>query len=249
MAHNNRRSKRGGATLGPSAEIAEMIQQLTRKNSQLERMLARMGSASDNSSYREQLETTRNDSKYYCSEIIQLLKDNRATTDRSVHRKLTRQFEDALQKYTNISEEIERKDKRIVSVMSGSASQGPAPIAGNSSYQQQEQVEDVDIHFQVYDLDEIRKKEQGIKKIERDVTELSEMFQDLQLLVHEQQDSIDHIESNLTTAKEKTAGAHQELVSAEGYQKSGRKKQCCLLFLILGIVGAIVLGVIITTKK
>jgi syntaxin 1B/2/3 len=67
------------------------------------------------------------------------------------------------------------------------------------------------------------------------------MSQDLQTMVHEQQEGIDSIDGSIVQAKDKTEAAHKELLEAEEYQKKSRKKKCCVLFMVLAVVAVIVI--------
>jgi t-SNARE complex subunit (syntaxin) len=98
----------------------------------------------------------------------------------------------------------------------------------------------LNVQFQAYDLESIRERQQGIQQIERNVTELSDMFQDLQMLVAQQQESLDTIESNIQATKDETDRGLGELQEAEKLQRSARKRQCCILFIVLTILAVFV---------
>jgi t-SNARE complex subunit (syntaxin) len=53
--------------------------------------------------------------------------------------------------------------------------------------------------------------QEAIQQIERDVTQLNEMFHDLNYLVQEQQVGIDNIETNISVSKQEATVAHKEL--------------------------------------
>lgn len=73
------------------------------------------------------------------------------------------------------------------------------------------------------------------KKLERDIIEISQMFKDLNELVYGQQDTLDLIECNISTTKEKAEKAEKELIKAEKYQKKSR-------WLKVGTVGILATG-------
>lgn len=235
--------------LGPSAEIADDVQTLSRKNNQLDRILGKLGTRSDTPDLRAKLSTLRGEAKDLCKRTLQALRDSSHDrgTNSSVQRRLQKQFQAQLDKFQRINREIERKEQQIVAVMSHSA-QGSSPIAGMTDEEQLVAQQEVDVQFQVYDLEEIRRKEQGIRNIEKDVTEIAEMFRDLDTLVNEQQDNIDTIESNITTARDETAAAQKELVKAEDLQRKARKKQCILLVGILIVIAIIITIVLVATR-
>jgi len=114
------------------------------------------------------------------------------------------------------------------------------PAAGAQGVPQQQTAQELDIHFIEYDVAELEQRRIEIGKIEQDVMEVSELYRDLQHIVHEQQEHIDTIDSSIVQAKDRTEEGHKELLQAEEYQKKARKKQCCMLFLVLAIVGIIV---------
>merc|ERR1711920_129054 len=90
-------------------------------------------------------------------------------------------------------------------------------------------------------LTELEEQHNGMLKIERSVKELNELFQELNILVIEQQDLIDNVESNVTETKELVQSGTKHLTAAEGHQKRTRKMAlcaiiCCLLILIIIII-------------
>jgi len=123
-------------------------------------------------------------------------------------------------------------DKQKLSIDSGQRSE---------SQQQADQLLDQEFAFETYNEEELRARKEEIIQIERDVVEVAEMFKDLHVLVGEQQEHIDNIESNVESAREHTHQGHEELIQAEQYQKKARRKQCCILFIVLAVVGIIVL--------
>jgi len=264
---SNDMSRRGGnSTLGANAEIGEMIQTLNKKNANLERLLTKIGSSGDTPEFRQTLTKQRLEGKDLCKRIFEAIKaaqlSGRADPEQaSVVKKLSKQFEAAGTKYKQIAEEIERKEQVIVDVMSHSVqaqrtalndedpsySGGRMQSAGyGGQYQSQEQEQEI---YSRNQLDEVKRRAEGIKQIERDVNELGEMFVDLQSLVVQQGESLDLIENNVSNARDETVEATQQLLQAEKYQKTARKRQCCLLFLVLAIVTAVVLGGVFIFKK
>lgn len=76
--------------------------------------------------------------------------------------------------------------------------------------------------------DVIAEREQGINNIHRTVNEVSEIFQDLALLVTEQGDHIDNIQTNIESAAAQTSRGVRELAKANRSQKRARSRLCCL---------------------
>jgi len=98
-------------------------------------------------------------------------------------------------------------------------------------------------------VQQIEERHLDILKLERQVLEIYELFRDLATLVDLQQESLDVIENRILKAKDYSEKAEVELHEAEEYQKKARAKRCCLLFLLLGILVAILAPVLLTQLK
>jgi syntaxin 7 len=259
-------SSRRGVLLGRNAEITEMVQTLVKKNNQLERMLGKIGTSADTAEFRDLLARVRAECHDLCKRLFDSVKTATSSQfsfqnsyqdqgSQDVLKKLSRQFEEQLKKYKELNEQIEHREQQIMTAMSASVQDSSAlhredrGSIGDYGYQQQQEQEQDDVQFQQADLQDIKRKAEGIRQLERDVMELSEMFVDLHELVVQQQDSLDSIEDNITSAHTETVAASEELIKAEEYQKSARKRQCCILFLVLAIITAIVLAGVFIFKK
>jgi t-SNARE complex subunit (syntaxin) len=86
---------------------------------------------------------------------------------------------------------------------------------------------------------DIELRHEEILRLEKQVLEVYELFKDLSLLVETQQESLDIIEKRVATAKDHVDQASSELEIAEGYQRKSRKKQCCLIIILLAVLIAI----------
>ncbi|EOD30979.1 syntaxin E [Emiliania huxleyi CCMP1516] len=90
---------------------------------------------------------------------------------------------------------------------------------------------------------EMAEREAGITSIQRAVNDVSEIFQDLALLVNEQGTQIDNIQTNIETAAASTTRGVRELVRADASQRRQRKRTCCLMMCVLVIILIIVLAI------
>jgi len=70
------------------------------------------------------------------------------------------------------------------------------------------------------------------------------MFKDMRALVMEQKEGLDVIEGNIMDAKLHAEGGEKELIEAERLQKKSRAKSCCILFVSVAILGAIIMAVV-----
>ena len=86
----------------------------------------------------------------------------------------------------------------------------------------------------------IREREAGLRQINQQVHEVSEIFQDLALLVSEQGEHIDNIQTNIESAANNTArGA--ELARASRYQRRARGRMCMFGVLLIIVIVALIL--------
>lgn len=92
-----------------------------------------------------------------------------------------------------------------------------------------------------YQEDIIREREEGINAIHRDVNTIHSLFQDIATHVTTHGEMLDHIESNVTAARDETSRANDELQRASRRGPSGRKTLAQFLLLLLLFVILLVL--------
>lgn len=254
-------------TSGPNAEVGDGIQALSKSNAKLERMLAKIGTKADTPDFRDRMHSEQTQSTTQVKSLMVLLKRLNAEGGNSpVLQRLTIQFDREFKKFQALNNSMDQKQVRVIDAVkqnrknsnAGGADQYDEedPLNSNNQrgyderapmQQQQQQTQELDIQFIEYDIEELEKRQREIGQIEQDVLEVSEMYKDLQSMVHEQQENIDSIDSSILVAKEKTEAGHKELLAAEEYQKKSRKKKCCMLFIVLTVVAVVV--VIIYVSK
>eukprot|EP00310_Coccolithus_braarudii_P015034 CAMPEP_0183352762 /NCGR_PEP_ID=MMETSP0164_2-20130417/30296_1 /TAXON_ID=221442 /ORGANISM="Coccolithus pelagicus ssp braarudi, Strain PLY182g" /LENGTH=280 /DNA_ID=CAMNT_0025525289 /DNA_START=135 /DNA_END=977 /DNA_ORIENTATION=- len=89
--------------------------------------------------------------------------------------------------------------------------------------------------------DVIAERERGINNIHRTVNEVSEIFQDLALLVTEQGEHIDNIQTNIESAAQQTSRGVRELAKANRSQKRARSRLCCLALAMIVLLVVFIL--------
>lgn len=92
-------------------------------------------------------------------------------------------------------------------------------------------------------LGEMNERHDEIMSLEKSVIELHQLFTDLAMLIEQQDDMVNNIETQVTEAAEYTNNAVVELKEAVVHQKSARKKKICLLvfcILVLAIVAIVI---------
>ncbi|KAL4535242.1 hypothetical protein Ndes2526B_g06141 [Nannochloris sp. 'desiccata'] len=87
----------------------------------------------------------------------------------------------------------------------------------------------------------IDERDQAITEITGQIGEVHQIFQDLAVLVHDQGEMMDDIESNITRAATQTQDAHVQITRAERSQRKARKTWCFLMMLTAGVVAVLLL--------
>jgi t-SNARE complex subunit (syntaxin) len=90
-------------------------------------------------------------------------------------------------------------------------------------------------------LQERRREAEAIAK---EAVEVNVVMKDLSGLVHEQGETINKVEENVTTSRDTVIKGNQELEKAAEYQRSYRRK-CCFFWIIFLIVVGIALAIIV----
>jgi len=95
----------------------------------------------------------------------------------------------------------------------------------------------------------IEDREKDIKKIEKSIVEVNEIFTDLANIVQEQGYMIDNIESNITNTEVATSQGVVELQQASKHQRKARNKMCILAIILSVVAAALALILVLTLKK
>ena len=166
---------------------------------------------------------------------------------------LTRKFVDVMKDYQNVQQkfktDIKKKVKRQVQIVKPDATSEEIDAVLKSGGGSGEVFKNAILKGDA--ADSIKNafvaaadKYQDVLTLEASVNELHQMFLDFALLTEQQGDLLDQIEKQVEAASEYIDDGNTDLVSAIELQKSIRRKQCCILFTILTIVGIIILIVL-----
>ena len=102
--------------------------------------------------------------------------------------------------------------------------------------QQSAQLQQVALNDQI-----LSERERGINQINRTVNEVAEIFQDMALLVSEQGEHIDNIQTNIETAASQTSKGVAQLAKASRHQRRARKRMCCVTAMLFITIIVLVL--------
>lgn len=100
---------------------------------------------------------------------------------------------------------------------------------------------------QVYpDLEQEHRQE--IEQIANDVKTLAEMFTDLNIMVENQQQGFDNIESNINNAYDYVESGLEQIEKAYEYKKGCKTTLCILFLILLVIILSVVIALIVVYK-
>ncbi|CAF0709778.1 unnamed protein product [Brachionus calyciflorus] len=96
-------------------------------------------------------------------------------------------------------------------------------------------------------LVQIKEREDAIKRLEHDILDVNMIFKDLAVMVHDQGEIIDSIESNVSNVQVRVNEANTHLESAKKHQEKARKRKfiliCILTFVLAVITFLIILSI------
>jgi len=221
-------------------EIQNAITELQKKNVKLDRMLGRMTTSED---ARTKIQEERESTAALVKGIIQNIKDSKS---KDLARSKVTQLEKEIKKFEETCKKIEQKDQEYLAAVQQQQQEqdlDKLPPEERKLRLKQIQEKSIENNLLVYHEQEVARRHEEVLQIEKDAKEILAMFQDIQALIHEQQEGLDVISDHLENAKVQAAAGEQELVQAEGYQKKARKKTCCILCIFIAVAAGIVLAV------
>lgn len=194
-------------------------------------------------------ETEKNKASSNCKQSEIRIRENLGNT-------LTRKFVDVMKEYQNAQTkyktDIKKKVKRQVQIVKPDATTEEIDAvlqSGGSSEVFKQAILKGDASDAITNAYmNVRDKYQDVLTLEASVAELHQMFLDFALLIEQQGELLDQIAFQVQAAGDYIDEGNTEMTQAIEYQISIRKKQCCIVFTILIIIGIIV-GIIIATHK
>jgi len=145
--------------------------------------------------------------------------------------------------------ELSMEVKRDVMSVNTRATEAEVDHAINNNQLESVLVSRQDTSEARHQLEDIRERNKDIQKLVKSVAELNQIFQDMSILVNQQQDLINNIEYTVQEVKSDTKVAAEELVQARAHQKSKRKKKICICVIIIVIIIVILIAVLIPVLR
>lgn len=167
---------------------------------------------------------------------------DRQASQKYTQGKLNREFKASLTEFQVVQQRALEK-QRASATAAKTALAEPESQQGNQLQLQQQQelrlANQSEVDFQETLINE---RETEIRNIEQSVGELNELFRDVAHMVHEQGQTLDTIDNNVTDTRDNTKGADQNLRTASRHQRSARNKMCCLLMILAIVLLVVVLA-------
>ncbi|XP_043268589.1 syntaxin-7 [Venturia canescens] len=164
--------------------------------------------------------------------------------------KLTADFADALQRYSDMQKSIADKTKRHI-LTSLNNVDNHVDDGDNSEKQsliqaQLDEERGAEQRALEFDHGLILEREDRIRRTEGEILDVNQIMRELSVLVYQQGDMVDTIENSIENVHGNVEAGAQELVKASNYQSQYRRKVCILLFIAVIIV--IILTIVLVTK-
>lgn len=150
-------------------------------------------------------------------------------------------------RYTVYTESETARNRRIVRIVAGSElsdAQADAFISNGGAQQLLNSALQADLENLQRLVAEIEQRQHSILELERQVKDIFELFKDLSVLVDEQQESLNVIETRIQSSLQHVEKGEVQVEEADRYRRQARNRQCCLLVIVVCIVAVIVLPVI-----
>ncbi|KAG1875044.1 t-SNARE [Suillus tomentosus] len=96
---------------------------------------------------------------------------------------------------------------------------------------------------------EVQERHQDIKRIEQTIAELAQLFNDMSMLVEQQDDTINTIQAAAEIVEKDTEAGLQHTGKAVNSARSARKKRWICFFLLLLIIAIIAIIVVVVVKQ
>jgi len=97
-------------------------------------------------------------------------------------------------------------------------------------------------------LVQLREREAALHRLENDIVDVNMIFKDLAVMVHDQGEVIDSIESNVENVQIRVSDANTNLEQAKKSQQAARKKKFIFFSIIAGVLAIILLIIILSVS-
>eukprot|EP01117_Protostelium_nocturnum_P002071 TRINITY_DN12712_c0_g1_i1.p1 TRINITY_DN12712_c0_g1~~TRINITY_DN12712_c0_g1_i1.p1 ORF type:complete len:270 (-),score=52.92 TRINITY_DN12712_c0_g1_i1:40-849(-) len=235
--------------------IMEQTKQLSNEVGHLERLISQIGTQRDSQSLRDQLKEKRDLCARLSKSTAQIYESRSReipASDKYQAEKLMSQLQGFVKRFQNLTQDCLQKERNTpIPTEHEPVFRRGAPVTVSDSRQSQRLSErdssvGLSTSFQsVQSFDSnvdsaiIEERNEDIRKLEKDMQQLNEVFIDVARIIDEQGHMITTIEDNTFHAANNTEEGTNQLRQASTYQRSSRSKLCCLLLILVLVLAAL----------
>jgi len=216
----------------PEEQLSEAIQKINRQVAGLEKDMRDLGTKKDNSQLRQRMNNTRTEASQTAKLGKNLLSEIKGKTDKIKYDRLAKAFNDSVKQLEAITLQSFEKEREVL----GRSTRASIDGVSKATPEDQQFLQQFGDTSVVTTAAIIEEQNKDIKQIEKDLTELHQLFIDVASMVNEQGEQIDVIEANTSAAAQSTGAGVTELKQANKYQMSYRKKMCALIIILLIVI-------------
>lgn len=250
--------------------ITQNIQKIAQNVNQIENMNMHIGTSKDSENLREKLLQIENSTNHLAKDTNKQLKElnNYVRTSSNLNpsaeerqykiqkERLTNDLVKTLNKFQEVQKLTMQKQKesneRVKANMNNindsiqmDSFTNKSPEFNDEFKTEENKSQQAQIAIeQDVNLVQLKEREAALKRLEKDIVDVNMIFKDLAVMVHDQGEVIDSIESNVENVQIRVTEANSSLETAKKHQQAARKKKF-IFFMIIAAILAVVLLIII----
>jgi len=243
-----------------SGQVTNNITQISANVSRIRNMVAALGTPKDTHEMRDKLHHGIDETKLLAQDTKRVIASlgrieggyqGVANAERKFEqRKISEDFSKVLKTFQEVVRDSVQREKEYVaraktrahrSISIDSEEERLGLLDADKSHELMQMENDIEFNQAL-----IAEREAGIKEVESTVREVNEIFKDLAIIVSDQGQMIDDIESSVVQSHDRTSAATVELKKAAENERKARRTMCCLISILVVVVVLIIL--IITNK-
>lgn len=241
-------------------EIMELIDRITQNTLKLSKELKKIGTGDDTHDFRHKLNGNFDKTTKTVIKLGGLVNSLKNDSDKTLYKKLSKQvkevttkFQDELTKSQKLQRDFiakaqeEQKDmerKKRQSMMEMENTSEKDALLRKEEKQKQLMATTLENEIQHNNM-LIRERQKDVKEIESSIIDLAQVVKELDIMVNEQQDSLDLISDRIETTGVHVEEGRQELVQGEKYDRCSKSLICWILVIVTCAVVGIAIGIVI----
>ncbi|KAI1284831.1 Syntaxin-12 [Halotydeus destructor] len=242
--------------------IATNVQKISQNVNSMQRMVNQLGTPLDSESLRSQLHELQHETNQITKETNDSLKaltrlpqpanlsdqkERRMLKDR-----LMNGFKETLKNFQLAQETAARKEKKgVIYARANSRQSGSFKDEPSQMIQMQNPIDSDRATVQIEEeanLKALQDREIAFRQLETDIVDANNLFKDLLLMISEQGEVVDNIEVNITSASARVDKGARNLLLAQDYQSSTRRKTLCLVLILAAISVIVAVSIYVSVK-